>query len=335
LAVARGAVRSGMLAAILALTLAPGVRVAAASDAFGYVGGVASLDGVTVVDARARGACVQRSVRGAHCLPAADFLGPHGRLASFRQIFWLLGTAGLSGQEHVLVVGDDPVERDFVAGMLYLCGQARVSVLTAPVAAGAAGAGLPAAQLGPGTPRAMTRSPIYQATVRDDDLVLRTDLARQLVAGDAPPLLDGRSGAEYWGERIRAWRGGHLPGAQSLPMDSARRELDAHRLELPKDRTFVAYGHDAFESVAYFTLLRAGSGIPVRVLVDGYADWANHPDLPLASQTYPDRPPRQVAAPAPAPAPRFARWLPPLAMFNSVALLVLAGGMIYACRRRT
>ncbi|MGA8031874.1 MAG: rhodanese-like domain-containing protein [Casimicrobiaceae bacterium] len=314
----------------MSLASVPGV--AAASDAFGYVGGVASLDGITVVDARARRACIRRSLRGAHCLPAADFLGPHGRLASFRQIFWLLGTAGLSGRQHVLVVGDDPTERDFVAGMLYLCGQARVSVLKAPIAEGA---GLPAAQLGPGTPRAMTRNPVYQAAVRDDDLVLRSDLAREIAAGDAPPLLDGRSGAEYWGERIRAWRGGHVPGAQSLPMDSLRRELDAHRVELPKDRTFVAYGHDAFESVAYFTLLRAGSGIPARVLIDGYADWANHPDLPLASQTYPDRPPVQVAAPAAAAAPGFARWLEPLAMFNSAALLVLAGGVIYACRPRT
>ena len=336
LAVARGVVRGVIFSAILAMSLAPGLALAAASDAFAYVEGVASLDGVTVVDARARGACIERSVRGAHCLPAADFLGPHGRLASFRQIFWLLGTAGLSGQEHVLVVGDDPTERDFVAGMLYLCGQARVSVLTAPLTRGA---GLPASQLGPGTPRAMTRNPVFQSAARDDDVVLRADLVQELDAGDAPPLLDGRTGAEYWGERIRAWRGGHLPGAQSLPMDSARRELDAHRLELPKDRTFVAYGHDAFESVAYFTLLRAGSGIPARVLLDGYADWANHPDLPLASQTYPDSPPRQVAAPTPASAsaaaPEFARWLPPLTMFNSVALLVLAGGVIYACRPRT
>ena len=321
-----------MVVAIAAMSLASVPGVAATSDAFSYVDGVAGLDGITVVDVRARRACVERSIRGAHCLPAADFLGPHGRLASFRQIFWLLGTAGLSGREHVLVVGDDPVERDFVAGMLYLCGQARVSVLKAPIAGGA---GWPAAQLGPGTPRAMTRNPVYQAAVRDDDLVLRSDLAREIAAGDAPPLLDGRSGAEYWGERIRAWRGGHVPGAQSLPMDSLRRELDAHRVELPKDRTFVAYGHDAFESVAYFTLLRAGSGIPARVLIDGYADWANHPDLPLASQTYPDRPPVQVAAPAAAAAPGFARWLEPLAMFNSAALLVLAGGVIYACRPRT
>ena len=321
-----------MVVAIAAMSLASVPGVAATSDAFSYVDGVAGLDGITVVDVRARRACVERSIRGAHCLPAADFLGPHGRLASFRQIFWLLGTAGLSGREHVLVVGDDPTERDFVAGMLYLCGQARVSVLKAPIAEGA---GWPAAQLGPGTPRAMTRNPVYQAAVRDDDLVLRSDLAREIAAGDAPPLLDGRSGAEYWGERIRAWRGGHVPGAQSLPMDSLRRELDAHRVELPKDRTFVAYGHDAFESVAYFTLLRAGSGIPARVLIDGYADWANHPDLPLASQTYPDRPPVQVAAPAAAAAPGFARWLEPLAMFNSAALLVLAGGVIYACRPRT
>ena len=323
-----------LFAAVLAAGVAPGARSAAATDvaasagdALAYVGDVPDLAGTTVVDARAQAACMKSSLRGAHCLPAADFLGPHGRLASFRQIYWLLGTAGLSGREHVLVVGDDPTERDFVAGMLYLCGQAGVSILKPRISEGA---GLRHASIGPGVPRAMTRNPIYQAQLRGDDVVLGSELAGEVAARDAPPMLDGRSDAEYWGERIRAGRGGHLPGAQSMPMALARRELDDRRLELPKDRRFVAYGHDAFESVAYFTLLRAGAGINDRVLLDGWVDWANHPDLPVAAQTWPDRS-LQGATP---PLPWLSRWAGLLAVFNAAALLLLAGSLFYLCRPR-
>ena len=323
-----------LFAAVLAAGVAPGARSAAAinvaapaGDALAYVGDVPDLAGTTVVDARAQAACMKSSLRGAHCLPAADFLGPHGRLASFRQIYWLLGTAGLSGREHVLVVGDDPTERDFVAGMLYLCGQAGVSILKPRISDGA---GLRRASIGPGVPRAMTRNPIYQAQLRGDDVVLGSELARELAARDGPPMLDGRSDAEYWGERIRAGRGGHLPNAQSMPMALARRDIDDRRLELPKDRRFVAYGHDAFESVAYFTLLRAGAGMNDRVLLDGWVDWANHPDLPVAAETWPERS-LQVATP---PLPWLSRWIGPLAVFNAAALMLLAGSLFYVSRPR-
>jgi len=317
----RGVALRTVLAA--ALTATPAAVLAAA--AIDYVGSAASLIGrVTVVDARAQAACVKRSIDGARCLPAAEFLGPHGRLAGFREIFWLLGTAGLSGSEHVLVAGDDPSERDFVAGMLYLCGQRKVSILTLPLSQGA---GLPAARLGTGMGRAMTRKPYYQATVREGDIVLRSELVRRLASGDAPQILDGRSDAEYWGERIRALRGGHLPGAQSLPLSVARRRLALGRLELPAGRRFVVYGHDPFESVAYFTLLRAGTGADVQVLQDGWVDWANHPELPMAAVTYPEA---QTAAAAPVTPDR--RWLMPLLLFALV--LSMAGAVAYAGRRR-
>jgi len=319
-------VRRAILGSVVAagVTLVPGV--AGASAALDYVPNAAAVGAVTVVDARAPAACLAKSVRGAHCLPAADFLGPHGRLASFRQIFWLLGTAGLSGREHVLVVGDDPVERDFVAGMLYLSGQRKVSILTRAVSQGA---GLAPDALGPGRPRAMLRNPIYQGTVRGDDIVLRTELARMLAARNAPAMLDGRGEAEYWGEHIRAWRGGHVPGAQSLPMGAARRELVGGHLDLPAGRSFVVYGHDAFESVAYFTLLRA-AGTDARVLLGGWAGWANHPDLPVVSETYPDRATGPVLR-----APEPSRWLASLAVFNLLAVLSLAGGLAYAWKRKS
>lgn len=254
----------------MAAALAAAPAAVLASDAIGYVANASKLMGrVTVVDVRAQATCLARSIDGAHCLPAAEFFGPHGRLAGFREIFWLLGTAGLSGREHVLVAGDDPTERDFVAGMLYLCGQRKVSILTLPLSQGV---GLPAAQLGTGMGRAMTRNPFYQATVRENDIVLRSELATTLTAGNPPQILDGRSAQEGRGERIRA-----LAGAWSLPLSVARSRQVMGRLELPTGRRFLVYGRDPFESVAYFTLLRAGTGADVSVLLDGSVDRAYPP----------------------------------------------------------
>ena len=251
--------RCAALRTVVAATLAVAPAAAGAAAALGYVTSAASLMGrVTVVDARAQAACLKRSIDGAHCLPAKEFLDLHGRLAGFREIYWLLGTAGLSGSEHVLVVGDDPTERDFVAGMLYLCGQRKVSILTLPLSQGA---GLPAARLGTGMARAMTRNPYYQATVREGDIVLRSELARTLAAGTQ--LLDGCNAADCRGERMRA-----LAGAWSLPLSVARSRQVLGRIELPAGRRFLAYGRDPFESVAYFALLRAGTGAAVSVLLD-------------------------------------------------------------------
>ncbi|MGA7801817.1 MAG: hypothetical protein WCC36_13505, partial [Gammaproteobacteria bacterium] len=56
-----------------------------------------------VLDTRAVARCEARSVAGAHCLPPSALLGPHGRLPAFRQLVWVLGTAGLSGRGTVVV----------------------------------------------------------------------------------------------------------------------------------------------------------------------------------------------------------------------------------------
>ena len=89
--------------------------------------------GAVIVDVRPQELCLKGSLSGARCLPAADFFGPHGRLVNFPDLSWLLGTAGLSGSEHVFVVGISPLKRDFVAGMLYLAGQEKVTILRLPL----------------------------------------------------------------------------------------------------------------------------------------------------------------------------------------------------------
>ncbi|MDA8384263.1 MAG: hypothetical protein M0037_14635 [Betaproteobacteria bacterium] len=212
-------------------------------------------------------------------------MGPHHRLASFRDILWVLGASGLSGRETAVVAGDDPVRRDFVAGVLYLAGQSRVAVLTAPLTPLIARG--PAA---PGTTRGMFRNPVYQGRPRAGLIVLRGELARALRGAHPPYLLDGRSLASYWGRRIRAARGGHLPSAQPLPMPALRLAVAAHAIALPPVTSAVAYANDAYDSIAYFTLLRAGAGFAARVYPAGWVDWADHTGLPVDSETFDQRP---------------------------------------------
>lgn len=279
---------------LLALSCGP-VTAAARADFF-YVQTLSNprVKGAVVIDARRLAACAERSLAGARCLPPRDFLGPHGRLASFRDIVWVLGAAKLSGKETALVAGDDPTRRDFVAGVLYLAGQARVGVLTAPLSPLIAAGKQPTT---PGTPKGMFRNPIYQGWPRARLIVLRDELARALRGKHAPYLLDGRSLRSYWGERIRGFRGGHLPGAQPFPMSALRLAVARDAAQLPDVTSAVAYADNPYDSIAYFTLLRVGAHFDARVYAGGWQDWSYHTTLPVDAGTYFERPWIRPAAP--------------------------------------
>lgn len=260
------------------LALMCAAAAAGAAEDFAYVR--AAEPGAVAIDTRPLADCREKSLAGARCLPAADFLGPHNRLPSARDLLWLLGTAGLSGEETVLVVGQEAVARDFVAGLLHVAGQRSVRVLTEPVGRlleqGAAA--------GPGRERGMIREAVFAAPMRDDLLLLRDELRDELRASKAT-LLDGRAENEYWGETVRAARGGHLPGAVSLPALQLR---GAQNPVLPEGN-LVAYAHDALEGFAYLTLLRAGHGVAAKLYAEGWVEWAADGALPADSVSYPDR----------------------------------------------
>lgn len=132
----------------------------------------ASADAV-IVDTRALSQCQQRTLANALCLPATDLVGPNGELPSFADIFWALGTAGLTGKETILVIGNQSSDRDFIAGMLYLCGQARVEILSTPIEKVLRDGSLP---VGEGHPRGILRQKIYHASMRDQSMVLPGEL---------------------------------------------------------------------------------------------------------------------------------------------------------------
>jgi thiosulfate/3-mercaptopyruvate sulfurtransferase len=240
--------------------------------------------GVRVIDSRPSDACQKQSLAGTRCLPAGDFLGPHGRLAAWPDIFWLLGAAGLEGGEHVLVVGDAPVLRDFVAGILFIAGQRRVSILTAPLTAGRKGE---AKLSGPGEARAQTRLSVYRAKPRGKPLMLRSELSAAISTGANPPILDGRDEAEYWGKLVRASRGGHIPGADHLPASRLRADIRRGRKGGPAAGPIVVYGHGPVDGIAYLTLVRAGLGLDASVYPGGWSEWAAYGKLPADAATYP------------------------------------------------
>lgn len=319
----------GLATVSIALALVVRTVPATADDSFFYADAAAPLlrAGAMVVDARPSAACQARTVKGARCLPAADFLGPHRRLAAVPDILWALGTAGLTGAETVLVVGDEPTARDFVAGLLYLSGQRQVAVLRAPVGQGA---GLPPDSLGQGTTRGMVRETIFQAPVRDDLWVLRNELAARLTKTPTV-LLDGRGESEFWGETVRAARGGRLPGAESLPVATVRAVLGRReRPALPVGDP-VVYAHDAVEGIAFFALLRAGADVPAQVYPGGWAEWAADGSLAADGATHPDRAGSSTAGPATGQSLAASPWSVVLAgvLFG----VALAAGGFYFGRR--
>ena len=243
--------------------------------------GPVSDRGWQLLDTRAADRCKQRSLKGARCLSAGELLGPNRRLPSLRDIAWLLGTLGLSGDETVVIAGRPGLQRDFVAGVLYLAGQRNVWVLKPPLGRLiAAGKG----KLANGRGRGMSREVIYDVHPRDGQIILRQELWQMIKADHPLRLLDGRSDAEYWGEHIRGFRGGHIPGAEQWVAGS---ELSS--VELKRSVKSIFYAHDPFESIALFVRMQAREKNHHSVFIEGWRSWAAAGSLPADAESFIDR----------------------------------------------
>ncbi len=240
------------LAVCMAVAVLPGVAHGAALE---YAAPRELAPDAVLIDTRPAPACSERSLPGARCLPAADLVGPQGALPSFADLLWAFGTAGLSGHETVAVFGDRARERDYVAGLLYLAGQARVRIVDAPLRRMLGdGAGAP------GRPRGVLRDPIYTATMRDEAIVLRSEARAGLARGQLRAV-DGRP-AEVFAR-------GHLPGAVNLPYVPGESRAEPAVGSTP----WLAYGQGPMDSIALFARLRAATGAEVRVLLSGWRGW--------------------------------------------------------------
>ena len=282
-----------------------------------------------LLDTRPEADCIASSASGAVCLPPEAFFGPHRRLASFRDIAWVLGTAGLRGDETVLVLGNDPVRRDAVSALLYLSGQSQVAVLDDPLDR-QLDTGL--FDRAAGRARGILRDPIHAGPWREDRILLRDELADALADGNIARLLDGRTADEYWGQRIRARRGGHLPGAELAPAAELRAAFARGEPGLDGEQPVVAYAHDPLTGLAYLTLLRAGFGLDAALYLGGWREWADDGRLPADAVSYAE-PRAEPAVPTPA-APRTPMPAGQQSLLT-LAALACASGFGYLLGKRT
>jgi len=236
-----------------------------------------------IIDTRSAPLCEAASLPKARCLPALDFFGPHKRLANFSGVLWLLGTAGLTGDEHVLVIGNNSTDKEAVAGLLLIAGQRKITILIPALGA------LKDIVLSSGETRSKSREQIYQATMRAERIVLRDDMIKLLGTANSPVIFDGRTENEYWGQSMRAQRGGHLPGAQHRPVSLSEIDTpDAFSSPPNSQQLPVSYAHNSYEGLIYLTRLQA-SGMASRIYLEGWSGWASDGALPADSLTLPDR----------------------------------------------
>ena len=121
-------------AALMVLAVLTGGNSAFAGELIPVVASLQLHREAVVVDARPGPECLKATIPGALCLSLDNVLNVKGRLANMRDIRWLLGSFGLSGNEYVLIFADETVRRDGMATVLYLAGQAQVGRLDQGVA---------------------------------------------------------------------------------------------------------------------------------------------------------------------------------------------------------
>ena len=212
-------------------------------------------------------------------------------LAPVEDLVEAFRAAGVSNEDHVVVVGDPGhvAARVFVT-LDYLGHGARASVLDGGIAAWKAAGGEVSPE--PATPPGRGD---FEAEVRDDMLVT-AEWIRERLDDPGVTLIDARPDDEYTGERPGRdfLRGGHIPGAYNLYWQDLTRDDIPTLVELAEVRArFDEAGATANGIVVNYCLIgmRASYtymisrhlGYDAKFYDASWNDWGRRDDLPLVT----------------------------------------------------
>ena len=247
-----------------------------------------------IIDMRAPDRYVKGHIAGAVNLQYADLIRAEppvgGLLADRQQLSQILSAIGLTPQHHVIAYDDEGNGR--AARLLWTLdalGHQHFSLLNGGFTAWhEEGYKLQSGQV-------TTTPSDYQAQLSNPDVVAdRHYILSRLQQSDFLPL-DTRSPAEYYGQNIRAARGGHIPGAvnfdwlEAIDQDrNLRFKPDAELLAqlqalgVSTDKEIVTYCQTHHRSSHTYIVLKHLGFTRIRGYHGAWSEWGNDASTPIA-----------------------------------------------------
>ncbi|HYB90147.1 MAG TPA: sulfurtransferase [Candidatus Binataceae bacterium] len=206
-------------------------------------------------------------------------------MAEFRsQLEWIFSALGITGKETVVFYEND-------SGMRTTRGAWALEHLGHPRARALDG-GLKLASAEPLTAKPPSFAPArFRAKARDETAASFAYVLERIGRPGAQ-IFDVRSDEEYYGERIRAKRGGAIPGAihrdwtaantdagEFKPPKELRAEFEA--LGLNPDSEIIPYCQGGYRAAHAYIALKLAGYPRVRNYFGSWAEWGNRDDLPI------------------------------------------------------